>query len=215
MQASILPAPKITAHVGGQGASRTLRYHVVKLKGEVVQFVENSNGGQRAIKTVRGGGSGTRPVRHLRGPGDRSEPSSPRSSQDGIPRANIVVAHFNAPSPHAARPRVKLRRQGSSVAVTWNAAKFATTYRRQRRAPGAGGDFLLTPKARARRVSFGGLMSGEGAVVRVVGVTEGGRPGSAGVARIGGSLKATTVTKRNRWQVAKSKHKTTTRHKKA
>lgn len=213
MQASILPAPKVTAHVGGQGASRTLRYHVVKLKGEVVRFVENSNGGQRAIRTVRGGGSGTARFITSEGRGSKRTVVA-QVSQSGIPRANIVVAHFNAPSPHAARPRVKLRRQGSSVAVTWNAAKFATTYRVSVRT-GRGRNFLLTPKARARRVSFGGLMSGEGAVVRVVGVTEGGRPGSAGVARIGGSLKATTVTKRNRWQVAKSKHKTTTRHKKA
>jgi uncharacterized delta-60 repeat protein len=207
MQATILPAPKVTAHVGGTGASRTLRYRVAKLKGEVVRFVENSKGGQRAIKTVRGGGSGTAHFVTSEGHGTKRTVVA-EVSQSGIPRANIVVAHFTAPSPRAARARVHLSRHGASVTVTWNAALYAQTYRVSVQT-GRGRSFLLTPKGRARRVSFGGLMSGEGAVVRVVGVTAGGRPGPAAIARLGGALKTTTVTKRNRWQVAKAKPKKT------
>ncbi len=41
-------------------------------------------------------------------------------AQKGIPRKNLVVARYVAPSPpRAARPRIRLKRGGTKLVVTW------------------------------------------------------------------------------------------------
>ena len=201
--ADVLPDPKITGRVGGSGPVRTLTYDVGRQDGQVVHLVEHSQDSVRAIRTVKVGGHGK--VRFV-----VSESRGTKRTvvaevvQDGMPRDDITLARFSAPSPRPARPRVTLKRRGTSVNVSWSSAQFASTYL-VTVATGRGRRFLLTPKGTRRRVSFGGLLRDEGAQVTVVGVTAGGRHGPARTVRLSGALHATTAPASNRWTKAKKK----------
>jgi hypothetical protein len=109
-------------------------------------------------------------------------------SQDGLPRDNIVVAHFVAPPPVPTRPLVRVVRHGTKATVTWTGAKYAALYDVVVQT-GDGNRILLSPTTKARKVQFGGLTKGEGAVVTVAGITAGGRRGPKGTAHLSGSLR--------------------------
>jgi hypothetical protein len=194
-RADVLPPPKITAKVAGAGPSRLLTYDVAARKGQVVRFVEQAPGAQKVLKTVKQGGKGS--VRFV-----TSEATGTRRTivaqviQDGLPRANLTVARFTAPSPGVGRPgRVRVRRSGSSRAiVTWGAAPFAARYEVVVVA-GDGARTLLTPAKGKRQVVVTGVQKGEGLSLSVVGISARGRRGAAGRGKLAGSMRVGATKK--------------------
>lgn len=195
-RATLLPAVRVRGGVGGAGASRVLRWDVAKVPGQVVRFVETSDRGRRPIATVKGGGKGSARFVTSEGRGT-ARTITADVEQDGLPRDRVVVARFRAPAPAAAKPKVALRRRGSTVTATWPAAVFAARYEAEVRT-GRGRRFLATPSAAKRTLKVGGIAQGEAVEVRLRGVTAGGRRGPAAVVRTSGLLRKRT-TPATRW----------------
>lgn len=195
--ATVLPEPRIDARVGGIGASRMLRFRVKRIPGQTVRFVERSRRGMRQIKTVRGGGSGTASFVTSEGPGT-ARTIVAEIAQDRIPRESITVARFSAPAPRPARARATARRRGSAVTLRWRRDMFTHRYELTV-ATGRGRRFVLEPKPGALAARVGGLAKGEGATIRIVGITPAGRRGPVRVVRVRGSMKASSAPKTTRW----------------
>lgn len=196
--AEVLPQPKVKATVGGAGASRVLRYRIAKVPGQVVTFVEQSPLGMRTVKTVKGGGRGRTRFLTSEGGGTKRTITA-QVAQDGLPRENIVVARFRAPSPRAGRaPRLRLRRRGSRAVATWGKAAYTRGYEVVV-ATGDGGRRLLLPAK--RRVTFGGLAKGEGATVTVTSLAPSGRRGGTATARLKGDRTFSSFKNKKRVKV--------------
>lgn len=195
-RSSVLPAPKVTAKVSGRGADRKLTYRVTRIAGQEVRFVEQSRGGLRDIALVRNGGSGSKRFVTSEGKGTKRTVVA-EISQGGLPRDRITVARFSAPPPTAGTPKVRTRRSGSRLTVTWSAARHAARYEVTIET-GTGRRLSLTPAGRRRSVRVGGFKRGEGASVRVVALTEAGRRGRPGTARAKGTLRYRTVKAKKR-----------------
>ena len=202
--ASVLPLPKVTARVGGAGSARRLKYAVAKVPGQVVTFVEQSGKGIRTIKVVKGGGRGTVAFRTSEGGGTKRLVLA-EIAQDGLPRDNVTVAHFSAPSPTAGRPpRLRIRRHGAKATATWGKADYAKRYEVVV-ATGDGHRQLLSPPTRS--VSFGGLSKGEGAKVSVTSIAPSGRHGATATKRLRGDLSYSGFHNKKRPHVKRHAHK--------
>jgi hypothetical protein len=183
-RANILPAPRVKASVGGIGSSRILRYSVQPIEGQVVRLVEDAKGAQKPLRTVKGGGRGTVRFQTSEADGARRKIVA-QVTQDGLPRDNITVASFSAPSPKVGRAR-RLRVRRSAV-VSWRRAIMARSYDVVVTS-GDGQIQLMSPKGNATKVTVPGVTKGEGLVVRVIGISRAGRRGPAAGARLKGSL---------------------------
>jgi hypothetical protein len=206
-QATVLPDPKVSATVGGIGASRQLRYKVARIPGQTVRFVERSRMGMRVIKTVRGGGAGTARFVTSEGPGT-ARTIVAEVAQDGLPRESITVARFKAPAPKPARPRVKARRRGTAVTLSWGRDQFADRHELTV-ATGRGRRFLVEPRKGARTARITGLVKREGATIRIVGITPGGRRGPVRIVRVKGSMKLSSGAGTSRWERSRSRGRKT------
>lgn len=121
-----LPNPKVTGKVlGGKGRKRTLSFKARPIEGQSVTFVEEGRG----VKSVIAASKQRRGTIHFR---PALGPAGKRTvlaivSQDGVPRAEIEVARFTAPSSLPGRPRgVRLTRTGKGLRVSWRAAPGAS-----------------------------------------------------------------------------------------
>jgi hypothetical protein len=116
-----LPDPKVTAKVTrGVGRKRVLTYKITPLKGQTVAFAEQGKRGLgAAIGDVKAQTKGTLTFTPTAGPG------GPRTiiaqvAQRGIPRKTLIVARYVAPAPpRPAKPRLKVRRSGTKLIVSW------------------------------------------------------------------------------------------------
>ena len=129
-----LPAPKVTAKVTrGAGRKRVLTYKIAPLKGQTVAFAEQGKRGLgAAIGDVKAQTKGTLTFTPTAGPG------GPRTiiaqvAQRGIPRKTLVVARYVAPAPpRPAKPRLKARRSGTKLIVTWPKDAESRRFSRER-----------------------------------------------------------------------------------
>jgi hypothetical protein len=126
--ARALPAPEVSAKVGGHGRRRALSYRVTTGNGLRTTFLEVGRAGGRVIGVAKRS-RGT--LRFAPGPG----PGGPRRivalvERRGIPRLQETVATFVAPAP--AGPRVvrglRVARRGHSVTVRWRRTAGARSY---------------------------------------------------------------------------------------
>ena len=178
-RASLLPRPLITAKVGGAGAQRILRYRVARVPGQVVTLVERGSNGGQALRTIKGGGHGTLHFVTARASSPQRQIVA-QVQQDGLPRDNLVVARFSAPSPKVGRPRVRLHRHGRGAVVTWSRAFYAKRYDVTfDRADGSRG--LLSPRGRRAVIPRVGRAALR---VAVVGIGPNGERGRAGTASL-------------------------------
>ena len=160
-KADILPPARVTGKVGGIGSSRVLRYSVPRIAGQVVRIVEEANGAQKELRTVRGGGRGTVRFTTSEANGVRRRIVA-QVTQDGMPRDNITVASFSAPSPRVGRARrVRVKRRGRTAVVTWRPAQLARRYD-VLATSGDGQRVLLSPTGRRLRVTVRGRHEGRG-----------------------------------------------------
>ncbi len=130
-----LAKPRVSGRISGGGATRTLRYSVVPLPGQVVTFYERTaNGVARRIGKARGA-SGTLTFTPT-STGQRARIEAV-ITQDGLPRDISVIARFTA----RLMPPAGLgaRRAASALIVTW---------RRDRRAAG----YVVEVRANNRRI---------------------------------------------------------------
>ncbi len=123
-----LPDPSVRARVGGSGWARTLTYRVRQIAGQTVTFIEAGRKTVGAIGTARGARGRVRFTPAAGPAGVRSVVAI--VSENGIPRARIVVAHYRAPGPRRpARPsHLTVRRRGTTLLVSWRRVTAATRY---------------------------------------------------------------------------------------
>lgn len=126
-EAEDLPAAQVSARVRGSGSRRTLRYSIGERPGQRVIFFETSSGGSRQIGTVSGGGSGA--LRFSPAPGRGRRIIEAQFELAGLPAERRTVARFAPPSTRLARPaRVRARRRGKTMVVSWTRVPGATRY---------------------------------------------------------------------------------------
>jgi hypothetical protein len=128
-QGDPLPTPSIRAAVSGRGSRRQLTWRLRAIRGQVVTFVERGKRVNHALGAPTASASGS--LTFVPAPG----PSGTRTitaqiEQSGLPRRDLVAAHYRAPAP--ARPSLvrglRVTRQGRSVVVTWQRSANATGY---------------------------------------------------------------------------------------
>jgi hypothetical protein len=127
-QAQVLPGPRITARVSGTGSRRTLTYSVAPITGQTVRFVEQDGTAGQTVATVSGGGRGQVHFTVAPARGTRRRIMA-EVQQGGLPRTNLIVATFSAPSPRVGTVRgLQVRRRGTRLLITWKPAALATRY---------------------------------------------------------------------------------------
>jgi hypothetical protein len=180
--------------VRGKGSQRTLTWNIARRAGQIVRLVEQGNGGGQVLATVKGGGRGSKrfvvaPVSGLK------RTVVAQVEQDGLPRDNMVVATFSAPSPRVGRAaHVKVRRRGKGAVVTWTpafyAARYDVTVERT-----SGGRAVLSPVGKKRQIAVGAL-GRDGLRVKVVGISKSGQRGAPAKAKLAPQRKAKRHSKR-------------------
>lgn len=127
-EASDQPRAKATVRVLGTQTNRILAYDVRRRAAQRVTFTEVMPSGlTRTIGTVTGGGRGRLRFSPAPGPGMRRIEA--QFELAGLPAEELTVAHFRPPSPNLARPaRLRVRRAGTSLRVTWAPVPGAARY---------------------------------------------------------------------------------------
>jgi hypothetical protein len=116
-----LPAPKVSASLRRtSGKSRVLSYKITPIPGQTVTFAEQGAKGVGAVLGKAKGSAGTLRFTPAPGPGGTRKVIA-LVAQKGIPRKELTVARYVAPSPpKPKRPKVTLKRSGTSkLVVTW------------------------------------------------------------------------------------------------
>ena len=123
-----LPAPKVDAHVTGRGHTRAIEYRLAPRAGQKVTFVERGASAGTIIGDAKGS-EGKLRFRPAEGKAERREIVA-LVSQDGQLRDRLTVARYSAPGPmRPARPsRLRVRRAGSRLLVSWRTAKGARSH---------------------------------------------------------------------------------------
>jgi hypothetical protein len=195
-RAEVLAKPKISVRVRGKGPRRVMSWKIARQAGQVVRFVEQADGGAQTLFGVRGGGHGTKRfvVSEARG---TKRTIVAQVQQDGLPRTNVVVARFSAPSPRVGKPRVRVKRTGKRAIVTWKRTFYAARYDViVERSTGA--RTVVSPRGKKRQVVVARLPKAVGLRVRVVGISKSGRRGAAGKAKLAPRKAAQKPRKRGR-----------------
>jgi hypothetical protein len=188
LSAEALPEPKVTAKVTGAGARRTLRYTVKPIPGQTVRFAEEGTDLGAELGRAKGA-KGTLTFRPATG-GAVARTIVAYVEQDGLVRTKLVVGRYRAPGGELAAPRVRAKRKGSAVAVSWSAVPGAAGYRVSTTLNGR--TVLATVKG--RKTTVAGLLPTSGAKVTVQALG-----GADGLGKIGkASIKAPKLRKRGR-----------------
>ncbi len=115
-----VPAPTVgRVAVSGRARARTLRYRTTFVDGQGITFLERGRAGTRPLGDAKRG-SGALRFTPGPGPGGRRQIVA-QLSQDGLVREERVVASYVAPPPPplGRATKVRVRRAGSAVVVTW------------------------------------------------------------------------------------------------
>lgn len=178
-----LPPARVRAHVTGRGRKRHLVYSMAPRPGLVVQFAEI---GRRAIHLLghAKGARGTIAFAPADGPAG-SRRIVALMQQDGLPRPQATVAHYTAPGPARPGPVRKLRgrRKGTSVTLTWHRPTGANSYAVLLR-DSRGLSILRVLRARITHVTFRGRPRDANIAVRVIAISHAGHRGPARTVRL-------------------------------
>ena len=114
-----LPPAEISASVTGRGRALTLHYHVRPRTGQTVAFAERAGGVFHVIGRATGTQGSVR-LTPVVGVSDRREVVA-MISLAGVPRENMVIAHYTVPAPPrpATPTRVRVLRAGTGLTVSW------------------------------------------------------------------------------------------------
>ena len=204
---TMLPDVKVTGKiVKGAGPSRMLKYDARKIPGQVVDFVEIGEGpGVKRLKTIQGGGKGRFRFTVSEATGTKRRIEA-QVSQDGVPRANLIVANFSAPSPKVGKPKVRVRRKGTKVTARWGRAALAHQY--EVLISTSDGEGTFVPRTAAQRsVVVDGVRKAETVKVKVVAISPTQRRGKTGVGTSKGKKAKKGGKKKNRKKRKKRKNR--------
>ena len=120
------PDARISARITRRGVRRVITYDIRPRPDQRVTFVETGPDGNRPIATVRGG-RGTVAFTPAPGRGPRSVQA--QFELAGVRAETKTVARFTPPSARLGRPvRVRVRRRGSTLLVSWPRVAGASRY---------------------------------------------------------------------------------------
>ncbi len=137
----------------------------------------------RSSRPIQGGGKGK--LRYTVAEATKAKRTiEAQVIQNGLPRTNIVVARYSAANPKVGRPaKVRAKRKGSKVVVTWGAAPLAARY--ETTISTSFGQHLFFPTgAKQRRVVVPRIAKRERVRVKVVAISASQRRGPAGRAKL-------------------------------
>lgn len=178
-----LPDPKVRAKVRRvRGRTFEVRYSITKAPGDRVVFSERSNKANSQLRRVTQAKGSFRFSATDGGAGPRRLVAL--VEHQGIPRRQIDAAGFTAPGPvRPAKPkRLRVRRAGSALRVSWGTASDAAQYIvRVKLADGRSRLFVLGRAA--RRYTFRDAGADKG-VVTVSGLSKHGREGARATERV-------------------------------
>jgi hypothetical protein len=105
--------------------------------------------------------------------------------QNGLPRDAITVARYTAPAPpRPQRPRrLRARRRGSAIKVTWRPGRGAASQRVVVRRPRGRRDLILL-KARRRKLRIAKVARDEPVTVEITGLRRDNVPGRSARAKV-------------------------------
>jgi hypothetical protein len=179
----VLEPARVKARVSGRRFSRTLTWRLRRLPGQRVRFVEEGPDVKRTLTTTsraRGrlrfrpgfGSAGARTVVAI-------------VDQNGMPRDAITVARYTAPGPpRPQRPRrLRARRRGSAITVSWRPARGAASQRVVVSRPRGRRD-LLVLKPRRRKLRIADVDRDERVTVEVAGLRRDNVPGRSAKVRV-------------------------------
>jgi hypothetical protein len=148
--ASGLPALKVSARVVGSGPRRTLRYALTGASGRRVIFSERGGHAGRLLGAARGT-SGSISFAPSAGPSELRKIVA-IVEDHGAPAHSLVVARFRSPAPaRLARPaRLRARRKGAALSVTWRPVRGAARYAITISTTGGRRFLVVTGRTRAR-----------------------------------------------------------------
>ena len=177
-----LAEPKVTARVRrAPGGRRELSYTVNAVPGQKVTFAEQGARAARTIGTAKGA-SGTLRFTPADGPGGTRKIVALVSSY-GRPRTQLSVARYVAPPPPrpATPKRLKARRAGTRLTVTW--AKAANARRYEIRARLSDGRRLLA-RQKATRLAIPAVAAATRATITVTGLKADGTRGRTATIKV-------------------------------
>ena len=165
-----LPQPAIKAEVSGRGQRRSLGFRLARAAGQRVTFAEESGRVYREIGTTAKA-RGTIAFRPAPGPGGRRRIVAV-VEQGGIPYAKLTVARYKAPPQRrpAAPRRLRLRRAGARLAISWRPVKGARGYQVRVDLPRDGRRLLFFPPPKRHGLRVKGLERSDLARVRVAAI---------------------------------------------
>lgn len=109
-------------------------------------------------------------------------------TQNDLPRKNLVIAHYRAPSPKVGRARhIRVLRRGRSAYVSWRAAYLARSYTLSVRY-GDGRFVPLFPRRGSRRLVVPRVRRGEGLRIAIRAISAGDRLGRPAYASLNGNM---------------------------
>jgi hypothetical protein len=176
-----LPAPKITAKVTGKGRKRKLEYTVTPIDGERVTFQEEGRNAYADIAPAKAS-RGRQAFTPADGPAGKRRIFA-LVEQNGVPRDRIEIASYTAPGPltPGRPPKVKLKRSGTKLVVSWGKATAATSY--AVRVVLRDGRRLVIP-TRRRSVRLSNVASYDRGTISVYGMRAGDRMGPAATVKL-------------------------------
>ena len=181
--ADIMEPPAVSARVAGHGSKRTLTWKLMPRPGQRVTFTEVGRDASAVIaKTSAARGR----ARFTSAPGNaRARRIVATIEQSGVPRDSVTVARYTAPAwKKPAKPRkLRARRSGSNLIVTWGAAAGAARYAVYVTASD-GDRELFIAAARNRRLKVRDIQKNERVLVKLQGLRADGKPGRAATLRV-------------------------------
>jgi hypothetical protein len=170
-----LKDPKVTGSVKRAGRARVLSYKVTPIPGQKVSFAEQGKSAAHPIGRTVAGGRGKVRFTPTEGPGGKRKIIALVSSY-GEPRAQITVATYiaSAPAKPAHVKRLRARRSGTRLSVTW--AKAANAKRYELRATLSDGRRIFV-RQRGTRFTITAVATKTRATIFVVGLTADGKRG--------------------------------------
>lgn len=190
--------PKVTGSVQrtGRGRTRVLSYNVAPRPGQKVTFAEQGKGAAKPIGGVAKEGRGTIRFDPMDGPGGTRKIIAMVSSY-GKPRAQLTVASYVAPPPAkpATPKRLKARRSGTKLVVSW--ARAANARRYEVRATLSDGRRLLV-RQKGTRLTIPAFATKARATVTVTGLKADGTRGRKATVKVTAKKATKKPAKRKR-----------------
>lgn len=181
-----IPDAKVSAKLRGKGRKRTLRFSARRIAGQRITFAEQSSGGLYREFATTGKSRGTVKLRPANSK-QRRRRIIALVEQDGLPRARLALARFKGPKYRpAARPRkLRARRRGSRLLVSWRPVKGAKEYRVRVSLPKDGRKVLRYVKGKRRpKLKLAGLERNDRGRITVEAIGADAQPGKTAKAKL-------------------------------